>query len=167
MKIVVGPLADFEALIARHDPARVVSLLAPGQPGPRVADRRHLRLDLHDVSAPAPGLVAADEAMLAELITFALSPTPPDCILLHCWFAVSRSPAAAFVLACAGRPDASEQDLAARLRSASPGCTPNRRIVALGDAHLKREGRMIRSIEAIGRGAEYHQPTSFNLSVDP
>lgn len=167
MKIVVGPLEDVEALIGEHDPARVISLLAPGQPGPCVTDRPHLRLDLHDVTAEAPGVAAASETVIRALIAFSLAAPRPDCILLHCWFAVSRSPAAAFVLACAADVDALEQDVARRLRTASPGCTPNRRIVALGDACLQREGRMLQAIDEIGRGADYHQAGSSPCSSTP
>ena len=61
---------------------------------------------------------------------------------MHCWFGVSRSPAAAYVAACALAPDQDEAAFAdSALRRAAPFATPNRRIVALGDALLAREGR--------------------------
>ena len=165
MKIVVGALSGLDALVRAHDPARVVSLLAPGQPGPLITDRPYLRLDMHDVSAPTPGLTLADEDLISRLLAFALAAPEPDCILLHCWFGVSRSPASAFVLACAARPGLAEPVLARRLRVASPICTPNRRLVELGDAWLQRNGRMLHAIDEIGRGAEYRSPEPFVLYI--
>ena len=76
---------------------------------------------------------------------------------------MSRSTAAAFILACQREPGLSEVDIAAALRSASPIATPNPLMVALADAALGRNGRMIAAIAAIGRGADYAPYTSFDL----
>ncbi len=165
MKLVVGPLESVGDLIRIHAPERVVSLLAPGQPGPRVQDRAHLRLDVHDVAQAAPGLTLADEALVERLIAFGLAPPRPQCVLIHCWFAVSRSPAAALVLACAAQPAASERTLMARLRAASPSCSPNRRIVAVADASLRRDGRLIQAVEDAGEAYPYSRPCVFSLKV--
>ena len=165
MRLVVGPLEAVDALIRLHDPDRVVSMLAPGQPGPRVTDRAHLRLDLHDVAEAAPGLTLADETLVARLIAFGLALPHPRRMLIHCWFAVSRSPAAALVLACAAQPAEPERTLVTRLRAASPTCSPNQRIVALADAYLRRNGRLVRAVEEAGKPAVYSTPCMFELDV--
>lgn len=41
-------------------------------------------------------------------------------LIVHCWMKVSRSPAAAVVVALSLKPDQSEEALARRLRAASP-----------------------------------------------
>jgi predicted protein tyrosine phosphatase len=163
MRIIVGPLDAVPRLIAGHRPARVVSLLAPGQAGPVVADRPHLRLDVHDISATAPGLVAPGGELIDRLLAFASAACGP--VLVHCWFAISRSPAAAYILACAHAPPGHEEALAQRLRAASPECTPNPRMVALADARLGRAGRMVEAIARIGRGVETDCGRSFTLEA--
>jgi predicted protein tyrosine phosphatase len=56
--------------------------------------------------------------------------------------------------------------LPARLRSRSPEATPNARLVALADALLGREGRMISAVQAIGRGADAYEGSVFALRLD-
>jgi predicted protein tyrosine phosphatase len=164
MKLVVGPLAAVQALMAAHRPDRLISLLAPGQAMPTVADRPHLRLELNDLTAPRTGLVAPSGAAVAELLAFGMEP-PCAAVLLHCWFGISRSPAAAYILACAATPPGQEAALAARLRAASPECTPNARLIALADARLRRGGRMMAAIAKIGRGRESDCGRPFVLEV--
>ena len=163
MRIIVAPLEAVETLIAEHRPARVISLLAPGQAGPLVADRPHLRLDTHDIAAPAPGLVAPGADLIERLLAFGASGSAS--VLVHCWFAVSRSPAAAYILACARSDPGQEAELARRLRAASPECTPNPRRIALGDARLQRAGRMVEAVSRMGRGVEAACGRSFTLQV--
>jgi predicted protein tyrosine phosphatase len=55
--------------------------------------------------------------------------------------------------------------LAKELRVASPSATPNRLITAQVDELLGREGRMLRAVESIGRGADAYEGTPFILKV--
>ena len=165
MKLVVGPLEAVGDLIRLHNPERVVSLLAPGQAGPRIEDRAHLRLDCHDVAEASPGLTLADETLVERLIAFGLAPPSPHCVLIHCWFAVSRSPAAALALACAAQPTESERNWVHRLRTASPSCSPNQRVVALADTYLRRDRRLIQAVEEAGPAVRYTAPCIFDLAV--
>ena len=55
--------------------------------------------------------------------------------------------------------------LARELRDASASATPNRLIVAKVDEALGRQGRMLRAVESIGRGADAFDGTAFNLKV--
>jgi predicted protein tyrosine phosphatase len=77
---------------------------------------------------------------------------------------VSRSTAAAYAIACLlSSPD--EDRTAQELRLAAPFATPNRRLVALADTALGRQGRMSKAISGIGRGAEVSMGSTFRLDV--
>jgi predicted protein tyrosine phosphatase len=99
---------------------------------------------------------------VARLLAFARAWDGMRPMLVHCWAGVSRSTAAAYVVACA-RSDGSEMELARALRHASPGATPNPLIVAHADALLGRSGRMVAAIAEIGRGAEVSLGAPFEL----
>ena len=88
-----------------------------------------------------------------------------DPMLVHCWAGVSRSTAAAYVVACQARPLLSERELALRLRELSPTATPNLLIVRHADKLLGRDGRMVDAVAAIGRGAEAMLGTAFTLEL--
>jgi predicted protein tyrosine phosphatase len=51
------------------------------------------------------------------------------------------------------------------LREASRTAYPNRRLVALGDEVLSRQGRMIAAVGRIGRGAIAEEGQVFGLSA--
>ena len=53
-----------------------------------------------------------------------------------------------------------------RARDRCWSATPNRRLVALADEVLGRNGRMVAAVEAIGRGAEAFEGTPFELRID-
>lgn len=166
MRLAVCALADLEAEAERRRPAGVVSLLGPGQPLPPLAgDAERLVLRFNDIAEPRPGLVPPDRRMVGELLDFGAAAGDGP-LLLHCWMGISRSPAAAFVLACALAEPGAEAGLARALRRASPTATPNRLFVALADEFLRRDGRMARAVEAIGRGCEAAaRPFELDLST--
>jgi predicted protein tyrosine phosphatase len=85
--------------------------------------------------------------------------------VVHCWAGISRSTAAAFVVACTLNPERDERDIAWAIRRASPTATPNLRIVTLADEILEREGRMVAAIEAIGRGQVAGEGVPFRLDL--
>lgn len=154
--IIVSALDHAPRLAAERRPARSLSLMAPWQ---RVvfdaswlpADR--LILAFNDVDVAGSVHVPPDDAIVQQIIAFARGCTPEDDILVHCWMGVSRSPAAAYVMACERAPG-DEVMIAEALRRASPTATPNKLIVALADDLLARNGRMVDAIAAIGRGRE-------------
>ncbi len=162
-EIIIAPLEDVPPVVARHGDAWVCGLLSPGMadshPLLPLDEERRLKLDLHDVSAPRPGCQAATEEHMERLIRFvrrwgqAVRRGEAGPLVMHCWFAISRSPAAAFIAHCALREGEDEHALAQELRLLSPVVTPNARLVALADDMLGRGGRMRRAIAAIGRGA--------------
>jgi predicted protein tyrosine phosphatase len=85
--------------------------------------------------------------------------------VIHCFAGVSRSTAAAYVAACALKPDGDEFAIAKALRAASPTASPNSRLVALADDALGRRGRMSEAIAAIGRGEACFEGTPFTLEL--
>ncbi len=164
--IIVGPLSKVQPLIDEHGVRHVVTLLAPDTPHdmPRgVPADRHLKLYFHDIIQHMDGHTPPRAADAERLITFFESWDRADPMLIHCWAGISRSTAAAYTALCMFRPQASEEDLAQELRAASPSATPNRLIVSLADEVLGRQGRMVKAIEGIGRGADAFEGTPFVL----
>ncbi len=161
MILAVCPLSRLDAHLAAHAPSHVVSLLSPTAQAPDIADVERLRLAFHDIAEPREGLIAPSAATISDLLAFAGAWDGARPLLLHCYAGVSRSTAAAFILACHFAPGRDEAELAHALRSLSPSATPNPLMVYLADAALGREGRMIAAVQAIGRGAEAFEGEAF------
>lgn len=165
MTLLVCALDDVAETARRHRPSAVVSLLAPDQTPPRLAgEPPHLVLRFHDIAAPCEGLTAPDAEMVAGLLAFGAARGAGETLLVHCWMGISRSPAAAFILACAASPRTPEEEIALALRRAAPTATPNPLLVSLADSHLGREGRMVAAISRIGRGRESARGVPFVLA---
>lgn len=129
-----------------------------------IAPDRHLRLAMHDISEPRPGLVLPDMSHVLELLEFVHSWKRKDPMLIHCYAGISRSTAAAFIALCALNPNASEEFIANSLRRSSDTATPNRLLVAYADKTLRREGRMIAAVSKIGSGRIAAECSPFALS---
>lgn len=143
-------------LSAQNDVQRPVGILPD----------RHLFLDMNDISTVTEGLRAPEDHHINRLIEFAAGWDRSAPLLVHCWMGISRSTAAAYIIASALNPGADEVDLAKELRRRSPSATPNARMVALADAHLERNGRMISAINHIGRGADAYEGTPFVFPLE-
>jgi predicted protein tyrosine phosphatase len=126
---------------------------------------RHLRIAVSDIDAPRDGHVLPSDEHIERLLGFLQDWDRAAPLVIHCYAGVSRSPAAAFVAACALAPHRCEMELARELRLASPTATPNRRLVALADERLGRDGRMNDAIAAIGRGADCYEGAPFALEL--
>ena len=166
--IIVCPLSQVQKLVDEHGARDVVTLLAPDTPHetPRgVMPEHHLKLFFHDIVQELDGHRAPNAADAAKLIGFFRSWTRKSPMLIHCWAGISRSTAAAFVASCMFRPDTDEMALADELRAASPSATPNRLIVSLADEALGRQGRMVKAVESIGRGADAFEGRPFTLNL--
>lgn len=156
--------ATVEATGARH----VISLINGGTVFTRpsnVDPTNHLFLGINDIVVEMEGLVAPGEAHMHELLEFVRAWPREAPLVIHCYAGISRSTAAAYATVCALLPERDEADIAAALRSASPTATPNARLVALADRALRREGRMVRAIEAIGRGRDAYEGEPFSLAL--
>jgi predicted protein tyrosine phosphatase len=167
MTLLVCPLSQVETARALHRPSHLVSLLSPNsaeQAWP-VADEACLRLAFHDIAEPREGFTAPDAALVARLLDFATGWDATRPMLVHCWAGVSRSTAAAFIIACQRAPQRSERDIAQALRAAAPYATPNPLVVSLADAALGRSGRMSAAVAEIGRGADTFEGALFELPL--
>ena len=168
MVLIVSPLSRLPEVIAARAPSHLLTLLPPeeliGTPGGFAAER-HLRLEMHDISAPMDGLIAPDAAMVEQVLAFGRSWDAAAPMLVHCWAGISRSTASAFAIACARDPDADELEIALAMRRASPSAFPNRRIVALADDMLARQGRMVAAVEAMGGNGFVAEGVPFDLAV--
>lgn len=167
-RIHVCPVTLLPEVVSHAGARDVVSLLREHyelERPPGILPERHLRLGFNDISEAREGLVLVQQEQVEQLLQFVRRWDRQAPLVIHCFAGVSRSTAAAFASACALRPEVEEAEWAQRLRAASPTATPNARLVALADALLGREGRMIAAIAAIGRGAECHSGQPFHLEI--
>jgi predicted protein tyrosine phosphatase len=166
--IIVCPLEAVQAQVDAHGVRRVVSLLGPDTPHQDfggIVQSEHLKLTFHDIIEPMPGFVPPREYDAELLLKFLEAWDRKDPILIHCWAGISRSTASAFTAMCMAKPGADEAELAWRLRDASPTATPNRLLVSFADKLLGREGRMVRAVDAIGRGQSAFAGVPFKLPL--
>ena len=107
---------------------------------------RHLTLDMDDIAHPQPDMVLPSERHVLELLDFVSEWDQNAPLLVHCFAGMSRSTACAFISICALNPKADEARVAKAMARLSPTATPNRRLVALADDILGRDGRMIAAV---------------------
>lgn len=166
--IHVCSLSRLHETVERTGAQHVITVINGGTVFTRpsnVDPTNHLFLGLNDIVEEIEGLVAPGAAHMSELLDFVRAWPREAPLVIHCYAGISRSTAAAYATLCALLPDRDEAELATRLRQASSTATPNARLVALADAALGRDGRMIRAIEAIGRGADAFEGEPFSLAV--
>jgi len=131
-----------------------------------ISKANYLMLAFNDISAPAPDLVLPSAEHIQTLLEFHASLLRDAPLVLSCYAGISRSTAAAYILACAAQPLMHENDIALKLRRATASATPNILMVCLADKLLGRDGRMVKAIEAIGRGSEAFEGTPFYLDLN-
>ena len=168
MSIIVSPLSFVETVCETRRPSRLISLLDPGHvvPTPKgLGADAHLRIGVHDICEEAEGLICPDETVVEQAVAFGRDWTGEAPILVHCWAGVSRSTASAFTLACERNPEADERTIAAEIRRRSAHANPNRRMVALADDLLRRRGRMVDAVEAMGRGELARESRPFEITA--
>jgi predicted protein tyrosine phosphatase len=165
--IHVSSLSALGTVTARLQNYDLLTLLSPGHPETdwsAFACERHVRLAFHDIVEPMPGLTLPDRGMMQAVLDFGRQHETQRPLLIHCWAGISRSSAAAFVIACDRNPGF-EREIANELRRRAPFVTPNRLMVRLADDMLARDGRMIEAIEKIGRGAEAREGEPYQLPL--
>jgi predicted protein tyrosine phosphatase len=133
---------------------------------PGVDPENHLWLRMDDIADPIEGMIPPCEEHVEQLVEFAERWDQRRPLVVHCFAGISRSTAAAFIAACALSPDRDEEEIAARLRAASPTASPNPLLVALGDEYLGRDGRMTRAIARIGYGVAAFEAEPFDLPLE-
>jgi len=165
----VCPLARLHDTVAATGASHVVTLIdaatAVERPASILADR-HLFLGVSDIVDPLDGHILPAAEHIEKLLAFVRAWGRESPLVVHCWAGISRSTAAAFIAACALKPEREEDDIARALRQASPIATPNRRLVSVADDILGRRGRMVDAIERIGRGRDAFEGEPFRLALD-
>lgn len=129
-----------------------------------IDDSKHLKLGMNDIIEPKPELVLPNSSHVQEVIDFAQGWDRQSPMLVHCWAGISRSTAAAYTSLCVLNPDASEVDVARKMRDLSPTFYPNKLMIAIADEILNREGRMVDAINDLGRGRMAPEGVIFGLS---
>lgn len=153
-----------ESAGARH----LVTILSPNTEFTRpvaIVAANHLHLTMHDIVDELDGHIPPGRNHVEALIDFGERWDRAAPLVINCFAGISRSTAAAYILAAALDPARDEQELADELRRLSPSATPNMRLIRVADEVLGRSGRMRRAIEAIGRGADAFEGTPFALRV--
>lgn len=167
--IHVCPLHLVASEAERLKPSGLITLLSPAstlpvRPSTLAADRHLTRL-FHDIGGPTPGLTPPSEADVEAVIAFGRSWDRRSPLLIHCFAGISRSTAAAFIIAADLYPHMSEATLASAMRAASPSATPNDLMVGMADDLLGRRGRMIQAIGDIGYGDYASHGRPFELPI--
>ena len=130
-----------------------------------IAPENHLVLAVDDITAPMDGYTAPAHKHVQRLIDFVTAWDRKAPMVIHCFAGISRSTAGAYVAACALNPKRDEMQIAWDIRRASRTAQPNARIVSIADRLLKRDGRMIRAIDAIGVGDPATEGHPFRLDI--
>ena len=153
--VYISSLGEMPRHVHETRSSHVLSLVIP-EDNPAtpsgVRPEHHLFIGCHDIVEPFPGAVLPNAGHVRLIMDFAAAWDGSAPMLVHCFAGVSRSTAAALIVACVherGR----EHELARRLRAAAPHAQPNRRIIALGDTALGCGGALVSAVESMGAGA--------------
>lgn len=166
--IHVCSLSKIGDTVAATGASHLLTLINATTPVPRpdsIPEENHLFLGFNDIVEPMEGMTPPSLDHVIALIDFAKSWDRDKPMVVHCFAGISRSTAAAYIIACALNPERDEAELAAALRAQSPTATPNARLIRFADAHLDRDGRMIRAIEAIGRGEDAFEGHPIQIDI--
>ncbi len=167
--VIVCPLSEISAAVSASGATYLVSLVDEETAVVRpdtIPAGNHLFLGINDITEPMDGMVLPEEEHVRALIDFVARWDHTQPMVVHCYAGISRSTAAAFIALCVTRPDRDEREIAGRLRTAASFATPNRRLVALADRLLGRDGRMIAAIAEIGHGELAFEGVPFSLAVE-
>lgn len=170
--IIVCPLSKIGETVEKAEAERMITLINAGTPVPRparISEANHLFVSVNDIWEPQDGMTLPGEAHVRTILDFANDwandGDRKKPLVVHCFAGISRSTATAYTIAAALAPKRDEVELAQTLRRLSPSATPNPKIIALADAVLGRNGRMVRAIADIGRGADAFEGTPFMLEI--
>jgi predicted protein tyrosine phosphatase len=130
-----------------------------------IAAENHLVLAVDDIVSPQDGYTAPAEEHVKRLIDFVGQWDRAAPMVVHCYAGISRSTAGAYVAACVLNPRRDEMQIAWDIRRASRTAQPNARIVGIADRLLKRGGRMVDAIDAIGPGQAAVEGDPFRLDI--
>ena len=130
------------SLVPEHEQPDTPAVIAPGD---------HLRLIVDDVSVAGASPHAPDPRHIRALVRF-LRETDGRSVMMHCMAGVSRSTAAALIALALEAPGR-EHEAATLLRNAAPHARPNRLMIELADRALRRKGRLVAALDAMGEAS--------------
>ena len=166
--ITVCPLPKLNESLAISGAKRVISLLSSDTHFERpeeISGKNHLVLRFNDIVAPRAGLVSPCEQHILAIIRFSQEWQWSTPLLIHCWAGISRSPAAAAIIALALEPSREDQELAKTMRGLSKSITPNIKMIEIADNLLQRNGLFTDAFRAMGRGEDAFEGNPFELTL--
>jgi predicted protein tyrosine phosphatase len=131
-----------------------------------VAESNLLILGMDDIATPMEGYTHPAEEHVSNLIEFVRRWDRRAPVVMHCYAGISRSTAGAFISACALNPGRDEATIARAIRQSSKTAMPNIMLVGHADRILKRKGRMIAAVEALGPGVPSLEGEPFRLDLE-
>jgi predicted protein tyrosine phosphatase len=151
-RLLICPFSALPETVRRHQSSHLLTLMAePDVETPEgIASNRHLWMLVHDVAEPALGIVAPCADHITAILAFSRGWDRNEPFLLHCWTGISRSTMAAYILACDLGSPRHEAAIARGPQYHAPHAQPNRLMLRHADELLRRDGRMIAAIAAIG-----------------
>jgi predicted protein tyrosine phosphatase len=135
--------------------SHVLSILDPGFPEPtdfaEYGPHKRLTLRFDDVIEPAAGLIPPEPHHIEALLEFGKGlasaiDDPLRHLLVHCHAGISRSTASMTILLAEARPETDEDSIFAHIREIRAQAWPNSRMIAMADALLKRDGRLVAAL---------------------
>lgn len=165
-RIYGGPLGQVLPAIDKHNIGWLVSAINHDtmlETPEGLGEGRHLKLAMNDICENRDGLVVPSETHVAQLVDFVSRWDMNSPLMIHCWAGVSRSTAGVFISLCHLNEGVSEEEIALKLRTASPTATPNIRMVVLADELLGRRGRMVEAVSLIGQGEMAFEGAVFSV----
>ena len=130
------------------------------------AESNHLILGMDDIAMPMEGYTHPAEGHVRDLIEIVLRWDRRAPVVMHCYAGISRSTAGAFISACALNPDRDEAAIARAIRQSSKTAMPNVMLGGHADRILKRKGRRIAAVEALGPGVPSLEGEPFRLDLE-
>ena len=131
----------------------VLSIIDTHEPRPPALDD-YLKIDhelirFDDIVAEYPGFIACTPAHIEQVLAFGerIHASPGSHALIHCHAGISRSTAAAGIIMCQHAPGREEEAFLKILSLRKHGW-PNTRMVEFADNLLKRDGALLRGLQA-------------------
>jgi predicted protein tyrosine phosphatase len=144
----------------------VMANVAQVQRPASVVEANHLKIEMDDITEEIDGFRAPSLGHIEQFLDFVRAWDRGAPLVVHCYAGISRSTASAFAAACALNPHRDEALIARQIRKASASAYPNRRIVALADQALGRDGRMLRALDEIGPGTAVLEGVPFRVFLE-